>query len=319
MATSHGLSQLTILRRDREGLSSSRSSVSNLSTSSVLSRLPGGGLDLRDSFQRLKARLTHSLEGLDIQDRVLWDRYQNQLARLIWNNTAHPDQTRQDTSFDAKVIRGKKVVIVGCHARESRLQVESILKDSGAINFVQQTLGFETIQVVKKFKGHLAKTDFSLEPIGLQNYRKHPFLGMSCRVHGSGSGSGPDFITTLGGVVLVDGKPYALATGRPFSHDTSEKRHESELVLYSYSGGGASFEPDAAREVMRQRKENSRPFLPMDWALVSLPDDALPPNSILNMEGFEGWPWPSKEESVELLVARSISEQDLKRHMDKEG
>ncbi|KAF4341671.1 hypothetical protein FBEOM_4409 [Fusarium beomiforme] len=302
-----------------EGLSSNSSSVSGSSTYSLLNLLPSGA-DLRRAFRDLNSRLKHQSQELSPQDRSKWQRNREQLARLIWNHTARPSQIRQDTSYEARDIGGRKVIVIGCQTKAVRDEVRDIIEDSGALYFVRSKLGFDEIRVDMNFKGHLAKTNpESVGISGSSNYEKSPILGMSMDVTTGGETGYTS--TTLGGVILVDGKPYALASGCPFSKKHSEPSLIAELVVYSYSDSKNSWDLDKEERV-RGRNQCTNTRNAKDWALVALPDDIIPPNSIVSLDRLEDWPWHEPSTSLDsfpLLVDKAIDEIDLGRCMRREG
>ncbi|KAF9772385.1 hypothetical protein IL306_009910 [Fusarium sp. DS 682] len=315
MAPSHSF---TVVGRNGEEVQFTSGSASGSSTSSLLSLLPLGS-QLRDGFRELLAHLLLQPQTLDLADRRRWQDHREQLARLIWNHTARPYQIRQDTSYEARLIGGKKVVLIGCKTREAKNEVKSILIGSGAMYLVHETLGFDEIHVDRNFKGHLAKVStVSGLGYGSRDYHNHPVLGMSLEIEASGDGKGHASFTTVGGVILIDEKPYALATGCPFSADTKEN-HGGDLVVYSYSGDGRIWDPTRAQEVIRERNEDSRQTATTDWALVALPDDQIPPNSMASAEHMADWPWPKFPSCLELLLQKHMSEQDLAHCMNQEG
>ncbi|KAH7163703.1 hypothetical protein DER46DRAFT_310486 [Fusarium sp. MPI-SDFR-AT-0072] len=318
MATSQGLS---VTDRSGGGLSSNSGSVSGSSTYSILNLLPYGS-HLTVAFRELISRLRHQSFELTPSDRNKWQANREHLARLIWNHTAHPYQIRRDTSYEAREIGGRRVVIIGCKSRDVRDEVQDIIKGSGALYFVRETLGFDEIRVDMKFKGHLARGSLGSGFVsGGPNFQKSPILGMSMDLPTTDE-KGTHTSTTLGGVILVDGTPYALAAGCPFKEKSGETCQDGELVVYSYGTSGNGWQPEAVRGTLRAGDKATCRTNAKDWALVSIPVDMIPPNTIVNAESLEDWPWSSSSsflDSFPLLVQRTINEQDLAWYMSQEG
>ncbi|KAM0547220.1 hypothetical protein ACHAPJ_010482 [Fusarium lateritium] len=310
MATSQSLPQLLVSGGNGEGLPSSDGSFSELSTESFLNQLPGGS-SLRETFRELRKQLSHASHDLAPQDDILWKEHRKDLARLVWNHAIDRRKMRHETSWEAKEVGGRKVVYIGCKNSKAEKEVKRNLDDCGARDFVRQKLQFDKIEVNDEFTGHLAKTDLSTALLREPPYlKKRSLLGTPFEVTTSKDNSS---ITTLGGIVLVDGKPYALATGCPFSNDDVETMDRDEVIVYSYSGSGHPQQLRAARQIMRQRKESLHSSTSSDWALVALPEGEFPPNSMLDVEekSLRGWPWPSTSRYLDLLVDKYVTEQDL--------
>ncbi|KAF5666932.1 hypothetical protein FCIRC_10011 [Fusarium circinatum] len=311
MATSHVPSRLTVPGRYGEGLVSSSSSVSGRSTESFLSQLPGG-LSLLETIRDLRDYFNPTSHALDPRDALLWEQKRQVLADLVFNHGAKKRTMHHETSWDAKVVDGKKVVYIGCKNRKAEKQVKEDLKECGAIDYVLEVLNFDAIQVSDNFKGHLAKIDLATTSVSKAlDLRKPSLLGIPFEVPNS---EGNSSVTTLGGVVLVDGKPYALATGCPFSSHGDETASRGEVVVYSYAGSGHPQESPVAQEIMRQRRESFHSAASSDWALISLPDGELPLNLTFDMreESSISWPWPSAGGHIDPLVERIVTEEDLK-------
>ncbi|KAF4446970.1 hypothetical protein F53441_9441 [Fusarium austroafricanum] len=313
MATSKGL---TVPRGNDGGLQSPPGSVSNSSTYSLLNLLPSGP-DLRAAFRELITQLVHERQELSPSDLTRWQNNREHLARLIWNHTARPYQMRQDTSYEARLVGERKVVFIGCKTRNARNEVKSILGDCGAIDFIRGVLHFDDIHVDMKFKGHLSKAAM---PSGStsrgQNHPKWPMLGMHADVPISEDIPGlvrdvSRYSTTLGGVILVDGKPYGLATGCPFARGEGAERDNGEVVVHSYSGFESPWTPSEARQLIRERNEQCHLSPAADWALITLHEDMIAPNTMIPVEHIDGWPWPSQEIELELFVQGVVNEKDL--------
>ncbi|KAF4959250.1 hypothetical protein FSARC_10766 [Fusarium sarcochroum] len=321
MAVSHELSLLTVSGGLGEGPLSSHSSGSGLTTTDSILNYLHRGADLRETFQTLMSQLMRTSHDLAPQDYVLWKKDRKTLARLVWNHAVDRHQMRHDTSYEAKEVDGKKMVYIGCKTKDAEKEVKRNLKGSGAMDFVLKTLHFDEVQVNNKFTGHLARTDLSStlvrEPPSLI---KRSLLGIPFEAPSS---EGTSSSTTLGGIILVDGQPYALATGCPFSDERAKAMamNQGEVVVYSYSGRNQPQEPHVARELMRERREYPHFSILSDWALVALPDGELPPNTILDVEqnSSQDWPWPSTPMHLKLLAERYITEKDLAHLMQKEG
>lgn len=316
------LQGLNVVELDAGILSSNSGSVSGSSTRSILNLLPYGP-DLTEAFRELKSRLRHQSFDLNPSNRNKWLANRERFARLIWNHTANPYQIRRDTSYEASEINGRLTVIIGCKSRDARDQVQDIIEGSGALYFVRETLGFHDIRVDMKFKGHLAK-GWSLGSglvSGKSNLQKRPILGMSMDL--STTDERDAYIpTTLGGVILVDGTPYALAAGYAFMERLGEKREDGEMVVCSYGASGIGRLPETTRGSFAAGNKATSWTNGKDWALVSIPADMIPPNTIVNAESLEDWPWTSSLTSLHafpLLVQKTINEQELALHMSKEG
>ncbi|KAF5236574.1 hypothetical protein FAUST_6488 [Fusarium austroamericanum] len=317
MTTPQGLN---VVELDAGILSSNSGSVSGSSTRSILNLLPYGP-DLTEAFRELKSRLRYQSSELNPSNRNKWLANRERLARLIWNHTANPYQIRRDTSYEASEINGRLVVIIGCKSRDAKDQVQDIIEGSGALYFVRETLGFHDIRVDMKFKGHLAR-GWSLGSglvSGKSNLQKRPILGMSMDLSTERDTYTP---TTLGGVILVDGTPYALAAGYAFMERLGEKREDGEMVVCSYGASGIGRLPETTRGSFAAGNKATSWTNGKDWALVSIPVDMIPPNTIVNAESLEDWPWTSSLTSLHafpLLVQKTINEKELALHMSKEG
>ncbi|CAF3597174.1 unnamed protein product [Fusarium graminearum] len=322
MTTPQGLN---VVELDAGILSSNSGSVSGSSTRSILNLLPYGP-DLTEAFRELKSRLRHQSSELNPSNRNKWLANRERLARLIWNHTANPYQIRRDTSYEASEINGRLVVIIGCKSRDAKDQVQDIIEGSGALYFVRETLGFHDIRVDMKFKGHLAR-GWALGSglvSGKSNLQKRPILGMSMDLSTRDERDERDAYipTTLGGVILVDGTPYALAAGYAFMERLGEKREDGEMVVCSYGASGIGRLPETTRGSFAAGNKATSWTNGKDWALVSIPADMIPPNTIVNAESLEDWPWTSSLTSLHafpLLVQKTINEQELALHMSKEG
>ncbi|CAG1996329.1 unnamed protein product [Fusarium graminearum] len=312
---------LNVVGLDAGRLSSNSGSVSGSSTRSILNLLPYGP-DLTEAFRELKSRLRHQSFELNPSNRNKWLANRERLARLIWNHTANPYQIRRDTSYEASEINGRLVVIIGCKSRDARDQVQDIIEGSGALHFVRETLGFHDIRVDMKFKGHLARGSLGSGRIsGKSNLQKRPILGMSMDLPTSDNRD-TYTPTTLGGIILVDGTPYALAAGYAFMERLGGKREDGEMVVCSYGASGFGRLPKTARRSFAAGNKANSWTNGKDWALVSIPVDMTPPNTIVNVESLEDWPWTPSLTSLHafpLLIQKTIDEQELALHMSKEG
>ncbi|WXC67535.1 hypothetical protein SNK03_013338 [Fusarium graminearum] len=154
---------------------------------------------------------------------------------------------------------------------------------------------------------------------GKSNLQKRPILGMSMDLSTERDTYTP---TTLGGVILVDGTPYALAAGYAFMERLGEKREDGEMVVCSYGASEIGRLPEITRGSFAAGNKATSWTNGKDWALVSIPADMIPPNTIANTESLEDWPWMSSLISLHafpLLVQKTINEQELALHMSKEG
>ncbi|KAK6706848.1 hypothetical protein SNK04_007863 [Fusarium graminearum] len=211
-------SPATVSRRSGE-TSSGRSSNSRLSTTSVVSLFA----------KKLQVEIQEGFHKLD--DLLSWETYQRvteddlrkfrEYEATLFNIFLRRD-VQTGVSLDARMKGNKKVVVIGCVNSEIKKEVKSILKDkTWAIkHHIKNNMKFHDVEVNLDFNGHNAKMGIS-SAMGRTEatFTKYSSLGARLRIHGAEMN---EATTTMGGVILVDGRPYGLTTGCAMSRHYRE-------------------------------------------------------------------------------------------------
>ncbi|KAF4974566.1 hypothetical protein FZEAL_8538 [Fusarium zealandicum] len=321
--------------------SSTQSSNSQVSTYDILDRFPQS-TRLRDKFRQLKDRLLNVPQHLSPDDLSRWQENQQDFIRLLGNHGPFSEQVRQGASFDAKMIGDRKLVIIGCKTGKIRARVKRDLEESGALDLVRDIMGFDDVEVNTEFMGHLAKTSLPSASICAEaDLGILSSLGSRLRIHGPGN---TESITTVGGVILIDGKAYGLTSGCVISRQDLEVRNMAEagedtrlghtnrkllsqrIVAHNY-GSLKSFQGQqfasqqwgrdevpqhCSTNVLGDTQANC-PDEASDWALVELPRHNVPPNAMLDRRRKSSgeWLWPRQATDEDILVQKTLSEADL--------
>lgn len=195
-------------RRSEETLSG-RSSNSQVSTDIILSRFPNSlGIRSLQRADNLQVRLNNEeFQPVTTEDTKHFEHYRGRLMRILASHTSK--EVLDNVTVDAKMKGNEKVVVIGCKTKKVQKTIDKWYGDreTGAMDFVRNSIGFHDVVTNSGFTGHLVWKGPSSALVHTKAaYTTFSSLGLRLSMYGGET-------MTMGGVILLDGRPYGLTTG----------------------------------------------------------------------------------------------------------
>ncbi|KAI8961532.1 hypothetical protein F5Y11DRAFT_225784 [Daldinia sp. FL1419] len=182
---------------------------------------------LDDFANRIFDRISAESSGVTLTDEDYrrFREYEKDLDALLMAFGSLPGDDLT-FSLQPRVVKGSKKVVIGCKGGNVRRMIERAIKRPGPLALVHKRMGFEGIEINEVFLGRATK----FGPPSTSMYSTIEFttvssLGSRLRIYDL---QGTNSISTIGGVILLDGKPYGLTTGHAVPSNLRRKEWEEE-------------------------------------------------------------------------------------------